>query len=189
MPTRPRPRARPALARALALLVLGAVVACAGRDMKPMPPVGDVDLPRFMGEWYVIAQIPTFIERDAYDSVERYALREDGRIRTTFTWRHGGFDEKLRTMHPVGTVREGTGDAVWGMQFVWPFKAEYVIAWLDPGYGQTIVARSKRDYVWLMARTPSIPEADYAAHVERIRALGYDVSKLRRVPQSAAGER
>jgi apolipoprotein D and lipocalin family protein len=34
-----------------------------------------------------------------------------------------------------------------------------------------------------MARTPTISEADYAAHVERLRALGYDVSKLRRVPQ------
>jgi apolipoprotein D and lipocalin family protein len=37
-----------------------------------------------------------------------------------------------------------------------------------------------------MARTQSISDADYAAHVERLRTLGYDVTKLRKVPQSAA---
>ena len=35
-----------------------------------------------------------------------------------------------------------------------------------------------------MARTPEISEAAYAAGVERLKAMGYDVSKLRKVPQS-----
>lgn len=107
-----------------------------------------------------------------------------GGVLTTFRYRNGGFDAPLRTMRPVGHVRPGTGNAIWGMQFVWPVKAEYVIAWLDPEYQQTIIARSKRDYAWIMARTPAIPEADYRAHVERLRALGYRVEKLRKVPQS-----
>ncbi|NIJ83022.1 lipocalin [Xanthomonas arboricola] len=47
------------------------------------------------------------------------------------------------------------------------------------------MARSKRDYVWYMARTPQVSEADYQQAVQRIAAMGYDVSQLRRVPQSA----
>lgn len=170
----------------LAGIATGMLVACGGDNVKQIPPVDHVDIQRFMGDWYVIAQIPTRIEREAYDSVETYALREDGKIQTTFRYRDGGFDQKIKTMHPVGTVREGTHNAIWGMQFVWPIKAEYVIVHVDDQYQQTIVGRSKRDYVWLMARTPSIPESDYAAHMERIRALGYDLGKIRRVPQSAA---
>jgi apolipoprotein D and lipocalin family protein len=170
----------------LAGIATGMLAACGGGNVKQIPPVDHVDVQRFMGDWYVIAQIPTRIEREAFDSVETYALREDGKIQTTFRYRDGGFDSKLKTMHPVGTVREGTNNAIWGMQFVWPIKAEYVIVYVDDQYQQTIVGRSKRDYVWLMARTPSIPEADYAAHMERIRALGYDLGKIRRVPQSAA---
>jgi len=150
----------------------------------PLPAVSAVDLPRFMGDWYVIAHIPSYPEREAYDAIESYALAPDGRIRTTFTYRKGSFEAPLKSMHPVGTVRPDTGNAVWGMQFVWPIKAEYVIAYLDPDYRQTIVGRSKRDYVWLMARTPSISEADYAEQVARIAALGYDTTQLRRVPQS-----
>ena len=55
---------------------------------------------------------------------------------------------------------------------------------MDEGYSQTIVARSKRDYVWYMARTPQVSAEDYKRAVESIKAMGYDVSKLRRVPQS-----
>lgn len=171
----------------LAGLATGVLAACGGGNVKEqIPPVDHVDVQRFMGDWYVIAQIPTRLEREAFDSIESYTLRDDGKVDATFRYRDGGFDEKVKTLNPVGTVREGTGNAVWGMQFVWPIKAEYVIVYVDDDYQQTIVGRSKRDYVWLMARTPSIPDADYTAHIERIRALGYDVSKIRRVPQSAA---
>jgi hypothetical protein len=34
-----------------------------------------------------------------------------------------------------------------------------------------------------MARTPEISEAAYAADVGRLKAMGYNVSKLRKVPQ------
>ena len=99
--------------------------------------------------------------------------------------RKGGFDAKLETMRPVGTVRPGTGNAVWGMQFVWPIKAEYVIVDLAPDYSRTIIGRSKRDYVWLMARAPQLPEPELQAAIARIKALGYDTSKLRMVPHAA----
>ncbi|MFN7137610.1 MAG: lipocalin family protein, partial [Thermomonas sp.] len=80
--------------------------------------------------------------------------------------------------------KPGTNGAEWGMQFIWPIKAEYVIVYLDADYQQTIVGRSKRDYVWLMSRTPKMSDADYNKATARIAALGYDLSKLRRVPQS-----
>lgn len=157
---------------------------CSATETRPLPRPDSVDVPRFMGDWYVIAHIPSRPERKAFDAVERYALRPDGRIQTTFTYRNGSFDAAQKTMHPVGTVESHGNGAIWGMQFIWPIKAEYVIAWLDDSYAQTIVARSKRDYVWYMARTPQVSEADYRSAVQRIQAMGYDVSKLRRVPQS-----
>jgi apolipoprotein D and lipocalin family protein len=175
-----------ALFSALGVIALSAFNA-SGKN--PIPPVGNVDLPRFMGDWYVIANIPTFVERESYDAVETYALRKDGKIQTTFRHRKGSFDAPIDTMRPVGTVRAGTNNAVWGMQFIWPIKAEYVIVYLDDAYTQTIVGRSARDYVWIMARSPQISEADYAAHVARLRALGYDTAKLRRVPQRSLADR
>ncbi|MCJ0824721.1 lipocalin family protein [Luteimonas sp. 50] len=172
------------MTRLLAVLAVGVLSACATNPS--IPPVAEVDLPRYMGDWYVIAHIPSFRERDAYDAVESYRLGEDGRIRTTFRFRKGAFDAPLETMEPVGTVVPGTNNAVWGMQFVWPIKAEFVIVDLDRRYSRTIVGRSKRDYVWLMARTPQLPGSELDAAIARIRELGYDTSKLRMVPQSGA---
>lgn len=167
------------IAAAIAMLMGG----CASH--KPsIPPVASVDLPRFMGDWYVIAHIPSRQERDAYDAVESYRLDADGRIQTTFKFRRGRFDAPVETMTPVGTVVEGSGNAVWGMQFVWPIEAEYVIVDLAPDYSRAIIGRSKRDYVWLMARTPGLPEPELSAAIARIKALGYDIAKLRMVPQS-----
>lgn len=170
------------LLKRLSLLLALPLLSCTG-NARPIPPVAQVDLPRFMGDWYVIAHIPSRPEREAFNAIESYKLDERGRVRTTFRYRKGGFDEPVKTMHPVGYVRPDTHNAIWGMQFIWPIKAEYVIVYVDPAYQQTIVGRSKRDYVWIMARTPSIPQADYDAHVERLRTLGYTLDGLRKVPQ------
>lgn len=168
----------------LALVIAATAAGCRSGNVKPsVRTAAPVDVDRFMGDWYVIAHIPSFPERDAYRAVESYARLPDGRIRTTFRYRKGALDGPEKTMHPVGTVRPDTGGAVWNMQFVWPIQAEYVISFVDADYQQTIVARSKRDYVWLMARTPAISDADYQARLRQIEALGYDLSKLRRVPQ------
>lgn len=164
--------------------VLGLLGGCASASRPAIPTVAAVDLPRFMGDWYVIAHIPTWIERNACDAVESYALAPDGTVATTFTFRAGGPGGPLKRYAPVGFVRDRGSNATWGMQFIWPFKAEYLIAYLDAGYTQTIIARNARDYVWIMARTPEIPAADYARHVEQLRAWGYDVTKLRRVPHA-----
>ncbi len=166
----------------LAIALFG--TGCSSHGTRPLPRQSSVDVPRFMGDWYVIAHIPSWPERRAYDAVESYRLRPDGRIQTTFTYRNGSFDAPRKSMHPIGTVENHGNGAVWGMQFVWPIQAEYVIAWLDDDYQQTIVARSKRDYVWYMARTPQVSDADYQKALQRIAAMGYDIDKLRRVPQS-----
>ena len=162
---------------------IGFVLSACASTPPTIPPVANVDLQRFMGDWYVIAHIPSFPEREAWNAVESYRLDDEGRIRTTFQFRKGSFDAPLKTMEPVGRVVPGTNNAVWDMQFVWPIQAEYVIVDLSADYSQTVIGRSKRDYLWIMARTPSIAEADYAALVEKAKALGYDTSKLRKVPQ------
>ncbi len=152
-------------------------------DLPPITPVPHVDLPRFMGDWYVIGIIPSWLERDAWNPVETYTLEPDGRIATSFRYRKGGFDGPRKEIGSTGFVTPGTGNAVWGVQLVWPIKAQYVVAYVSEDYSQTIIARDKRDYVWIMARTPTLPQTDYDALVERVRDLRYPMDRLRKVPQ------
>lgn len=160
------------------------LASCASSTMKNIETVKQVDLPRFMGDWYVIAAIPTAIETQSYNAVENYKLEDDGTIATTFTFYKGKADGPLKTYRPRGFVVKNTGNALWGMQFIWPIKAEYRIAYLDENYERTVIARNARDYVWIMARTPQISDAEYKELTDFVRGLGYDLSKLRKVPQS-----
>ena len=169
---------RPSIFMPVALLVLAA---CG--SPPPIHTATAVDLERFMGDWYVIANIPTFIETNAYNAMESYRLAEDGTVATTFSFREGGFEGERKTYHPTGYIIDRQSNAVWGMQFIWPIKSDYRIISVNDAYDQTIIGRIQRDYVWLMARTPQISEGDYQRFLQVISEEGYDVSKVRKVPQ------
>ena len=159
------------------------LAACQGAANKPLPAVPLVDLPRFMGYWYVIANIPTFIETDAHNAIESYKRDADGTIAVTFSLRDGPFDGKPKQYKPRGFVSDTTSNAVWDMQFIWPIKTDYRITYLTPDYSQTIISREQLDYVWIMARTPGIPDADNQRLASLVRDQGYDVARLQKVPQ------
>ena len=166
------------------LVLLATVITLFGcSNHAPMATVDYVDIDRFMGDWYVIASIPTPLEKDIYNAVESYERIEPKTIQTTFAFRKGGFDGESKEMKPVGYVGDDGSNAIWGMQFIWPIKADYRIVYLDEAYSQTIIGRQKRDFVWIMTREPEIPDSDYAELVSVVKSLGYDVSKLRKVPQ------
>jgi len=169
------------------VLIFSAWVLAAGcQSTKPMKTVDAVDIERFAGDWYVIASIPTFIEKDAYNAVESYRIDEDGSIATTFKFNKGSLDGPLKVYTPRGFIRDQSSNAVWDMQFVWPFKAEYRIIYLAEDYSQTVIGRSKRDYVWIMAREPSIPDKDYERIIQFLLDQGYKLDELRKVPHGKA---
>lgn len=181
-PERPlagRSERAPLVPRGLPALLL-CLVGCASNP--PLPAAEGLELERFMGDWYVQAHIPVGSEKTAYNGVESYALGEDGRVLTTYAFRKGGFDGEVEVMEPVGFVSDRS-NARWGMRFIWPFRAEYVVAHVDDDYTETIIARTKRDYAWIMTRAPELSNERLAALTARLAELGYDVSELRRVPQ------
>ena len=174
---------KPALNRLLAVLAGSVMLGACRASLPPLETVDYVDLPRFMGDWYVIANIPTWLEQDAHNAVENYRLDEDGSIATTFTFRKDSFDGPHKQYQPRGFIRDRESNAEWGMQFIWPIKGDYRITFLDDGYSRTVISRNQRDYVWLMARTPQISDADYTEMLQHVRESGYDTSKVRKVPQ------
>jgi apolipoprotein D and lipocalin family protein len=166
----------------IAMTLLSLLGACRSSH-PPITTAPEVDLQKFMGDWYVIANIPTRLERGAHNAVESYRLEPDGSIATTFTFRDDAFDGKIKRYCPRGFVRDAAAPAIWGMQFVWPIKADYRIVYVSPDYQHTIIGRQKRDNVWIMARTPTIGDAEYEDLRDRVAREGYDMEALRRVPQ------
>jgi apolipoprotein D and lipocalin family protein len=166
----------------LPLLGLALFTGCASKP--PLKAVEHVDLPRFMGDWWVIAHIPYWLERDTYDSKDTYRMREDGKMDNIFSYRKGGFDGPEKVMNGIAWVVDKKSNAEWRVQFLWPIALPYYVLYLDPQYRFMAVGHPSRDYGWVMARDKRMSEADYAAVLEALAAQGYDKAKFRKVPQS-----
>ena len=179
---RPRSEAWPVI---LLALLTGA---CATNDMPPLQAIDKpVDLERFMGDWYVIASIPIDLwlasEAGAHNGVETYTLRDDGKIATTYTFRQDSFDGEEKRFTPVAWVHNKETNAEWRMQFLWPFRSAYLIAYLDDDYQRTIIGVPNRNYVWIMSRDAQLSDGEYQKLTDIVADLGYDISLLQRVPQ------
>ena len=147
---------------------------------EPLATVDFVDLQRFMGDWYVIANIPTIFEKNAHNPLESYRLNSDGTVATTFTFNSGSFEGEEKVFTATGFVLNKQTNAEWGMQFLWPIKADYRVIYLHPDYQYTVVGRNKRDFLWIMARSPSMPESVYKELHQMAVALGYDEQLIER---------
>lgn len=152
----------------------------------PLPPIRTmpkVDIQRFMGPWYVVANIPTWVEEGAHNAVESYRLDKDGSIATTFTFREGSFEGPERRYEPRGFIVDGVSNAIWEMQFFWPIRSDYRIVYLSEDYSETIIGREARDFVWIMARQPVLSEDRMNALITLAAREGYNPLKIQRVPQ------
>jgi len=157
---------------------------CAATSSNPVPRVANVDLARYMGPWYVIASIPLSLEKGAHCPVETYSRNPDGSIATVFQFRKKSFDGTLETKPTLAEVQADASNAEWKVRTIWPMKNQYVISHLEPDYSAALIARDRRDHVWILSRTPKISDAKRAEYQQKIASYGYDVSKLHYFPQN-----
>jgi len=162
-------------------LLLGALlmnlIACSHNPIVPLATVAHVDLDRFMGDWFVVATIPTLFEKGLFNPVEHYARNADGSIKITFSYRRGSLTAPKQQITATGFIQNSVTNATWAMQPFWPIKAEYLVVYLQDDEF-TIIGRSKRDYLWIMARDAHIAPQQLAALVDRAVALGYPREKI-----------
>lgn len=164
------------------VLILSALALGVGCATRPPPPtVERVDLPRFMGDWYVQGGIFTPFEKDVYNGVETYELDDKQRIQTTYTFNKGGFDGPEKVYRSVAFVHDHDTFAEWRIQFFWPFRFPYLVLYLAPDYSATAVGTDDYKYLWIMSREPDLPETEYRTIAEAMGGLGFDTSKFVRV--------
>jgi apolipoprotein D and lipocalin family protein len=137
-----------------------------------------------MGPWYVIASIPTMFEKGAYNAVESYSWNaEEDRIDIDFSFRKDAFDGPIKKIPQTAKIYNRETNSEWRVRPFWPLSLAYLIVDLAPDYSDTIIGVPSRKYVWIMARSKTLPDERYRVLVEKIKALGYDITKLQKVPQ------
>jgi apolipoprotein D and lipocalin family protein len=151
---------------------------------QPLKPVPHVDLPRYMGDWYVIANIPYFGEKNCVGSIESYALRADGDIDNAFSCRKKSLDAPLeRVTNARVKVHDKFTNAEWRVRFFKVLSVKYLVLDLDPEYQWVAVSHPSRRYGWVFSRSETLPEETYKAILSRLAAQGYDITRFAKVAQ------
>jgi len=148
----------------------------------PVSSVAAVDLARYAGQWYEIAAFPMFFQRQCVgDTTAHYALAPQGKVLVTNRCRtESGFDEATGN----ATVVEGSNNSRLKVSFFWPFKADYWVIGLDADYRWAVVGNPNRKYLWVLSRTPQLPQTMLDAALATASQQGYDLSPLRYTDQA-----
>ena len=181
-------------AAALAVAAWG-VAAQTTATPAPLPPVSTIatlDVPRYMGTWYEIAKFPNrFQAKCVANTRARYLAQTDGSVQVlnSCVTADGSTIDALGRAIQVGAttspklqVRFAPAWLSWLPQ-VW---GDYWVIDLDADYQLAAVSDSKREYLWVLSRTPQVDAKTYAALINRLKAQYFEVQKLERTPQSPA---
>lgn len=174
----------------LLLSGLCAVPALAADAARPLQPIESLVVPRYMGIWYEIAKFPNDFQKNCVgDTTASYNLGEDGRVQVV---------NRCRTADGKSDVAEGVARQLGGatspklkvrfapaiLSFIPMVWGDYWVIDLDENYQLSAVSEPKREYLWILSRTPQVEAAAYDALLARLTTQGLDVSRLVRTPQT-----
>jgi len=164
------------------LLFAGFLSGCATQKQLPTS-VGSVDLVKYAGRWYDIASFPVRFQKGCHCTTAEYTLMPEGYVKVVNKCRKGGYNKKSSGITGKAFVVDGTNNTKLKVQFFWPFKGDYWIVRLDPDYRWAVVSSPKKDYLWILSRTPQMNSTEFEAIVASLKAEGYDVARLTKTPQ------
>ena len=169
--------------------------AYADKNEAPLTTVDSVDLTRYVGKWYEVASIPASFQRKCLGGVTaEYSILEDGDVKVV-----NSCDEKNGKRN-VAVARAKIADAETNAKlkvaffkflghYVFLFAGDYWIIDLDPNYQWAVVGAPNRKFGWILARTPTLPQATLNEIAQGLADKGYNPCNLQTTVQAGGFEK
>jgi lipocalin len=162
------------LAFMLLVLLIAVFTGCrSSRQPVDLTPLNNVDLPRYIGQWYEIARFDHWFERGMTHTKASYTMREDGDIQVVNT---GLKDGKIKTS--TGRAKRTDKHGLLRVSFFWPFYGDYRILWVDENYQCALVGGESSEYLWILSRTTAVNPTVKRLILTEAKRRGYDSDKL-----------
>jgi len=148
-----------------------------GNEDSDLKTVENVEVERYMGKWYDVASFPQRFQKNCKCTTAEYELIDDETVKV--------FNRCIDTK--TGKVKDITGKAFIAdkstnaklkVQFFWPFKGNYWIIELAEDYSYAVVSEPGKDYLWILSRTPQMPEAQLQGIINRLKEKGFDTDRI-----------
>lgn len=157
--------------------------------MTSVAPIPTLDVPRYMGTWFEIAKFPNRFQRKCVRNTSaEYALQGDGSVRVVNRCRTAQGDTieaigQARQIGPATSPKLEVRFAPAWLSFLPMVWGDYWVIDLDARYQLVAVSEPRREYLWVLSRTPQVDAQAYQALLGRLTQQGFDIGRLERTRQ------
>lgn len=173
----------------LLLLSINPSQAIAQKSDQSVRAIASLDVPRYQGTWYEIAKFPNWFQKKCIANTKAtYIAKPDGNLRVLNSCKTAGGD----TSEAEGLARQiGAKDSsklevrfapAW-LSFLPLVWGDYWVIDLDPQYQLAVVSDPRREYLWILSRTPQLDPKVYEDVLNRLQQQQFDIQKLELTPQ------
>lgn len=159
----------------IALSCAGGLAACAGM-IRNIKPVENFQVERYSGEWYEIGRFDFKWEKNMKNVRANYSLNKDGTIKVI----NSGYDYiKGKEKQSIGKAKFASSHkdiASLKVSFFGPFYSAYTVIALDDEYKYALVAGENDKLLWILSRTPTIPDDIKEKYIQTAEDAGYDLT-------------
>ena len=173
---------QPTLQPILQPLTIALVLAFLSLSLKAGPshvePLSDFKLESYLGTWHEIARIENSIEEGLSNVTASYYLKKNGTIKVI----NKGFNDE------DGEWEEAEGRAYFNSEeniahldvtFFWPFYVDYIVfQFEDSENGYAFVTSDSTDYLWLLAREPTVDEELIERFLKLAKKMNFNTDEL-----------
>jgi len=186
--------------RNLWIALLGLLLICFG-STQVMAQQGDqavktivvLDASRYLGTWYEIAKFPNWFQKKCVSNTKAvYSAKSDGNLRVLNSCKTAGGDisEAEGLARQIGSKDSPKLEVRFAPEWlsflplVW---GDYWVIDLDPQYQLAAVSDPRREYLWVLSRTPQLDPKVYADLLQRLKQQQFDIQKLEITAQKTDG--
>lgn len=153
------------------------LTACTGIP-EGVKPISGFERDRYLGTWYEIARLDHSFERGLSQVSAEYSLRDDGGVRVINSG-YNAEQNKRTSAEGKAYFIESPDVGRLKVSFFGPFYGAYNIIVLDKhDYQYVMIAGNSKDYLWILARTPTLETATLKQLVNQAKELGFPTQDL-----------
>jgi apolipoprotein D and lipocalin family protein len=157
------------------LWLLG-LLALACQQSEPLD-VAHVDLSHMTGKWFEIAKLPRPSQAGCTGTTAEYQLKSANELLVINECHEGSLQGAVKRVAARAVAPDAAVPAKLSLDFGFAY-GDYWIVEVGDDYEYAVVGHPTREYLWILSRERSLPQATLDGVLARARARGFPVGIL-----------